>query len=248
MPQLIAAGDTHQGCVRRRNEDNFCCVSLFPGYLLAAVADGVGGHVGGEVASYLCCHRLILDWKKLFRRISRPDNARLARLLADTIQRANADIFRANLEHKHAMPMCTTLAAAIFTDDMVIVGHAGDSRVYCLRGNSCRKLTVDHTVANELQEQGLSDKRYMPGNHVISQALGATKRIKPEIHSYFRTASDRFLLCTDGLSNHLRTEELAECLAAGKHPREVNHQLLRTTLCRGAVDNVTVISVLPQTD
>ena len=67
MPLLYAAGESHVGCVRRLNEDNFCYVSLFRGYLLAAVADGVGGHTGGDIASYLCCHRLMLDWKNLFK-------------------------------------------------------------------------------------------------------------------------------------------------------------------------------------
>ena len=68
MPKFAAAGESHKGCVRLQNEDNFCLAVLPGGYCLAAVADGVGGHAGGDVASYLCCHRLLLDWKDFFKK------------------------------------------------------------------------------------------------------------------------------------------------------------------------------------
>ena len=237
------AGESHKGCVREANEDNFCYVSLYPGYLLAAVADGVGGHTGGDIASYLCCHRLILDWKELFREQSNPPDAFLARFLAESIQRANWDICSANYEKKNRLPMCTTVAAAVFTPDMVIAAHVGDSRIYCCRNGVCRQITVDHTVQNELMEQGVTNPSLVPGAHVISQALGASGRVKPEIHTYFRNPSDRYLLCTDGLTYCWSEQEIGRNLMQSPTPRAANDKFICNTLFRGAGDNITVISI-----
>ena len=247
MPQLTMVGESHQGCVRSHNEDNFICISLYPGYYFAAVADGVGGHSGGEVASYLCCHRLILDWKALFKNNPHPEEALLARFMVESVLNANKDILSANYESKHCSPMCTTLAAAIFTPQMVIVAHAGDSRVYCCSKKSkCMQLTVDHTVQNELAEQGITDSRFQPGSHVISRAVGPFGKLRPEIHTYFRQPEDRYMLCTDGLTNCWNAEEICKNLSECRTAREANDRFVRETLRRGAMDNVTVISVFPE--
>ena len=246
MPQLKAAGETHKGCVRRQNEDNFFYIALYPGYLLAAVADGVGGHSGGEIASYLCCHRMMLDWKALFREHSAPPESLQGKLLIESIQKANLDIFRANYEQKRPIPMCTTVAAAVFTPSMVIVAHMGDSRVYCLHKHKLRQLTVDHTVENEMIEQGITDPELLPGSHVISRALGTNLQIKPELHTYFRAPGDRYLLCSDGLSCCWGESEIARVLSSSPTPRAANDLFIRNTLRRGAVDNVSIVSVFPE--
>ena len=243
LPQLYAAGESHVGCVRHHNEDNFCYISLYPGYLLAAVADGVGGHVGGEMASYLCCHRLLLDWKELFKNSSAPGNAEAAGFLDRAIKAANTDIYSANLESRHFRPMCTTVAAAVFTPDMVLVAHVGDSRVYCCRGKSFRQLTVDHTLLNEMHEKGVTDAAQLPGAHVISRALGGHSFVKVELHSYFHHLGDRFLLCSDGLSGCWHDVEIARTLTEASSPREASGIFVRETLRRGALDNVTAVTV-----
>lgn len=245
MPPLAVAGESNRGCVRSHNEDNFCYVSLHHNYLMAAVADGVGGYSGGEVASYLCCHRLMLEWKKLFKSGHDPANSEIAGFLQHALTRANQDIYTANHEQKRSIPMCTTVAAAVFTPDMIITAHAGDSRIYCLRNGKCILLTVDHTVQNELLEQGKNNPDNIPGAHVISRALGAHSKLKLEMHSFFRNADDRFLLCSDGLTTYWSNQEIANVFAESSTPHECNDRLLRGTLCRGAADNVTVISILP---
>ena len=245
MPRLHGAGETHRGCVRTNNEDNLLYVSLFGDYVFAAVADGVGGHVSGDVASYLCCHRLLLDWKELFCRKSAPENAELADFLAKTIMRANSDIKAANDDCKSYVQMCTTLAAAVFTPTMVIAAHVGDSRLYCVRNKVCNQLTIDHTLLNEFYEKGGCDGE-APGAHVISKALGTQKRIRPEIHTYFRMPEDRYLLCSDGLTNCWKTQEIGEVISGCKTPRQANDIFIRNTLRRGALDNVTVVSLFPE--
>ena len=153
MPQLLAVGESHKGCVRAHNEDNFFCISMYPGYCFAGVADGVGGHSCGDQASYLCCHRLILDWKEFFKRTPELNEALIASFLMESVKRANNDITGINRAQKKTHnSMCTTLAAAVFTPSMVIVIHVGDSRLYCCRNSECRLLTIDHTVQNELAE------------------------------------------------------------------------------------------------
>ena len=246
LPQLYAAGESHVGCVRHHNEDNFFYISLYPGYLLAAVADGVGGHVGGEMASYLCCHRLMLDWKKIFNTQCEFTDAALAKWLAESIQRANRDIYSANGDQKNSMPMCTTLAAAVFTPDMVIVAHIGDSRVYCCSNNKCWQLTVDHTLQNELSERGDVAAGNLPGSHIISRAVGAGRKLKIEMHSYFRHPGERYLLCSDGLINCWSEHEICQVLSSAETPGRANDFFIRGTLRRGAADNVTVLSVFPE--
>ena len=246
MPQLLAVGESHMGCVRTHNEDNFFCISMPPGFCFAGVADGVGGHSGGDQASYLCCHRLILDWKELFKRNPDPDEATIARFLMNSVKQANSDITGINrIQKKTHNSMCTTLAAAVFTPSMVIVIHVGDSRLYCFRNNECRLLTIDHTVQNELVEQGVTDASQLPGAHVISKAIGTDRYLKPEIHTYFRTPEDRFLFCTDGLSNTMHDSEIKEILFAAADPRQANDRFIREALRRRANDNVTVVSVFP---
>ena len=246
MPQLLAVGESHMGCVRTHNEDNFFCISLYPGYCFAGVADGVGGHSAGEQASYLCCHRLMLDWKELFKRNSSPDETQIAGFLMNSVKTANSDITGINrLQKKKTNPMCTTLAAAVFTPSMVIVVHVGDSRLYCCRKDTCRLLTIDHTVQNELTEQGVTDASQLPGSHVISKAIGTDRYLKPEMHTYFRMPEDRFLFCTDGLSNSMTDEEIKNILASSTSPRQANDRFIREALCRRANDNVTVLSVFP---
>ena len=247
MPQLQAVGESHMGCVRTQNEDNFFCISLYPGYCFAGVADGVGGHAAGEQASYLCCHRLILDWKELFKRTPEPDETLIASFLMNSVKEANNDITGINRSQKlKYSPMCTTLAAAVFTPTMVIVVHVGDSRLYCCRKDDCRLLTIDHTVQNELTEQGVTDASKLPGAHVISKAIGTDRYLKPEMHTYFRTPEDRFLFCTDGLSNVMKDSEIKNILTASASPRHANDQLIREALRRRANDNVTVVSVFPE--
>ena len=246
MPRLIAAGESHKGCVRADNEDSFCLVSLQPDYLLAVVADGVGGYSGGEEASYLCCHRLLMDWKELFKRNAQPSDALLSRFAVESICRANSDIYRANLERKYREFMCTTVAMAVFSPQMVIVSHAGDSRVYCLHNHHCRQLTVDHTVQNYLTEQGIINDTNNPGAHVISKAVGAVRTVKPEIHTYFRSPEDRYMLCTDGLSNTWRMSDISHNLNSSASPRSATDRFIKGSLRRGAGDNVTVVCVFPE--
>ena len=246
MPQLTAVGESHQGCVRTHNEDNFFCISLYPGYCFSGVADGVGGHSGGEQASYLCCHRLMLDWKELFKENDAPNEAQIAAFLMNSVKQANSDITGINrLQKKRSNPMCTTLVAAVFTPSMIIAIHVGDSRLYCCRKDTCRLLTVDHTVQNELGEQGITDEAQLPGAHVISKAIGTDRYLKPEIHTYFRTPEDRFLFCTDGLTNTMNDSEIQHIIANASNPRQANDRFIREALRRRANDNVTVVSVFP---
>ncbi len=248
MPRLHAACESNNGSVREHNEDNFCCAAEPDGYLFAAVADGVGGHSGGEIASFLCCHRLLLDWKMLVRGSSSLPDTIMPRFLVDSIRGANSDIFRANFEQRKRVPMCTTVAAAVFTPQMVIAAHVGDSRLYCSRKDTIMQLTIDHTLLNELNEQGSLPSEYVrPAANIISKAVGPQVRIKPEIHTYFRCPNDRYLLCSDGLTSYLSDAEIKHILDRCATPREATNTLVRETLRRGAADNVTVVSIFPQT-
>ena len=248
MPLLHAACESNNGCVRRHNEDNYCCITEPEGFLFAAVADGVGGHAGGEIASFLCCHRLLLEWKNLIGANRELPDTLMPRFLLEAIQTANSDIVKVNFEQHRAMPMCTTVAAAVFTPQMVIAAHAGDSRIYCFQENrAVWQLTVDHTLRNELSERGeVPPDGGEPPANVISQAVGMRFKLRPEIHTYFRSPGDRYLLCSDGLTGALTDAEIGKAVEESRSPREATDNLIRATLRRGASDNVTVISIFPQ--
>lgn len=228
---------SHAGCVRSKNQD-----SLLSGPVLFVVADGMGGHAAGEIASAIA----VAEMSKL--------GDRRSLSVADVLEgaaRANAEILEAAARDPALASMGTTLAGlALVTDEAegsVLVFNIGDSRVYQYCDGSLVQLTRDHSIVGEMVREGeLTSEaaRVHPSRNVVTRALGVTDSPVLDHWSMPPALGDRYLICSDGLSNEVSDEELAEATrpALGE-PQSVADALLQLALERGARDNVSVVVV-----
>ncbi|MDP1719625.1 MAG: protein phosphatase 2C domain-containing protein [Candidatus Nanopelagicaceae bacterium] len=228
------------GLVRSGNEDS----ALIHPYLLA-VADGMGGHAGGEVASSLAVKTLaelvpILEKSDI-------DNDSIEDLLLSALQEIDSEIGRVADQNEDLAGMGTTLSALMMygskSDKKVALLHVGDSRCYRLRGNTLIQISHDHTVLQELLDQGSisSEEAYEhPQKSFLTQALMGDGPLSPVLMIYQTNPKDRFLLCSDGLSGVLSEKEIKSGLKI--HDREdALTFLVDAAYSAGAPDNVTVI-------
>lgn len=236
MPIDVRWGSaSHQGRVRDHNED-----AVLAGPDVFAVADGMGGHAAGEVASALAVAALaVLDD---LAEVSDPESR-----LVSVLGRANAEIRRrAALDAARAGMGATVAGLALASGDRVVVFHLGDSRVYRLRHGRLRLLTEDHSVVGELLRDGEITEEEAgrhPHRNVVTRALGVADAIEPVVVSLPVEAGDCFLVASDGLTNEVSTEEIGALL---RRPDPVEHRaraLLDAALRGGGRDNVSVVVV-----
>lgn len=237
MPSLTAHGATHVGLVRTGNEDAF-----YTGRTVFVVADGLGGHVAGEVASALAVERVAQ-----FDPGAHEDLEDLQRALADAVRAANTVVHDDAQAHHERAGMGTTVTAAAVSQGRVLLAHVGDSRAYLHRAGSLRQLTTDHTAAQEAVDAGYltpEQAARRPERHMLARAVG----LKPDVvvdtpPPVGLEAGDRLLLCSDGLIEPVDDEGIATILAEHPDPEEACAALVQAALDGGAPDNVTVVLV-----
>ncbi|MEZ4471308.1 MAG: protein phosphatase 2C domain-containing protein [bacterium] len=231
--RLRGAAASHVGYHRANNEDRFL---VRPDAGLFAVADGMGGHDAGEVASTLAVECLA---DAIGSRAVLP--ARLAAVMA----RANKRIQEATAVHARKTGMGTTLSAVWFEGDRVHIAHVGDSRVYRLRNGKMEQLTEDHTLLAEAIRSGFEKERagFIFPSNVLTRAVGIRPDVDPMLASYTVQPGDRFLLCSDGLTDMVGVDDIASRLALWPSPTQAAHALMNDALAAGGGDNVTVIVV-----
>lgn len=226
-------GHSEAGLVRSINQDSFFVGEVAGGYL-AVVADGMGGHSTGEVASQKAVEIIS---RELATRRSYPPAA-----LAKAVQAANLDIYQYAQAHHQHHGMGTTVTVLFIDDQVGLIGHVGDSRLYLLRNGALRQLTFDHSWVAEQVRQGVltedEAKRHRLRN-VITNALGAMPKVKLDLSHVSVAAGDIFLLCSDGVSMLLSDAEIAALLQAP--PAEAVKALIALANKRGSPDNVTAI-------
>ncbi len=231
---LSAAEQTHVGAVRQLNEDGL--VSR-PDIGLFAVADGMGGHGGGDIASARVVASLM----------QAPPPPGAPAFLADFERRivsVNSDL-RALAHARGAALIGTTLAALLIHGAHYACIWCGDSRVYLWRRGALRRLTRDHSEVQDLIDRGILDEeeaKVWPRRNVVTRALGVADMPELEIVDGPAQAGDRFLLCSDGLTGHVADGELTSALFA-PDIAQVARGLIALTLSRGAKDNVSVVIV-----
>lgn len=220
-----AAGSV-TGLVRPGNED-----AAYAGRWLHAVADGMGGHVAGEIASATAITTLA-DWDTE----TEPDD--LADTLAQAVTAADAAI-RQRTEQDHALrTMSTTLTAMLWSGHAYALAHIGDSRAYQLRGGQMRQLTTDHSYANLVS--GTTPDLLAP---VMSRFLDGRGDRSPDLLLQQARPGDRYLLCSDGLTSVVPAEAIRDALTAVDGRNEVVRQLTALAEAAGGPDNITVIVV-----
>ncbi len=238
------AGDSHPGLVRDLNEDSFAYYAS-EGHrcTLAAVADGIGGHECGDIASNLCMKMLVSAWKALPRRDAL-DEAGAKAFLEDSLERVNEVIY--NINETYNIQMGTTVVASIFLPKRVVVAHAGDSRMYRLREGRLERMTHDHSFVAELvRKKVISEEEALthPFSHIISKSVGPSSKLNPEMGVFDRGLADRFILCTDGLTQHVPDGEIQRMLTDAYDPQQAVRSMLNSSLRGGGEDNISILCV-----
>lgn len=236
MSDLSAAGETHVGQVRRGNED-----ALLVGSSVFAVADGMGGHVAGEVASETALGPVADLDGRIY-----ADPGEALEALRDAVSRANEHVLERADEEPDLRGMGTTLTAALVEHRRLHLAHVGDSRAYLLRDGELSQLTRDHTVV-----QGLLDDDQItpeeaashPKRSIITRAIGVSSDLDVDARTLTLQAGDRLLLCSDGLTNVIDDDELATELARAGELQEAIDRLIDRANERGGPDNITALAL-----
>lgn len=242
---MIYAVKSDRGVVRQENEDSYNIIAGYPGAPAAfIIADGMGGHRSGEVASRLAVDfvsNYIIEHSELF---SKHEN--IISTLQDMIKKANADIFMHSIMNEENLGMGTTLIVAVVSNRKLYIGHVGDSRVYLIRKNAIKQLTTDHSYIEELIKTG-SLTREEASNHpkknVITRALGCFHEVQVDTYTCDMEVDDYIVMCTDGLTNKLDEDEIMEVIEKTGEPELACEELVNTANKKGGEDNITVIII-----
>jgi len=234
--QFNSFAQTDLGLVREGNEDSaVSCANLI------AVADGMGGHAGGEVASAIAIDSLIklipLLADESIDLDSRED------LFLNITHEIDLKILDQSKSHPELSGMGTTLTALSILDNNVELLHVGDSRCYRFRDNKLHQLSYDHTVMQELLDQGRLTPQEVfdhPQRSLLTQALMGDSGLDPILLTFEIKKSDCFLLCSDGLTNVLSDYEISKIIEANKDD-QIPHALIKEVRSKGAPDNITII-------
>ncbi len=223
---------THVGKVRKNNEDSLIVIE--PETFV--VADGMGGAAAGEIAS-----KMLIDITKNFLpAVPEPWDENI---LSKAILKANAAIIREAQQNENYRGMGTTATLLHFYKGQAYFAHVGDSRIYLLRGDFFTQMTEDHSYVETLVRLGEltpAEARVHPLKNILTQAVGAIDDISIDADNFPLNDGDIFLLCTDGLTNMVEDETIAEILISSENPAE---SLVKAALDNGGHDNITVIVV-----
>jgi len=220
---------THVGNIRSTNQDT----ALISGCLYG-VADGMGGHQAGDIAS-----RMTMDLIRDTLRAKAPDSD----ALRDAVVSVNSAVFARQSEDPALAGMGTTLTVLWEDESTVLLAHVGDSRAYLLRDGELRQVTDDHSLVAEMRRQGLLTEQEAathPYRHMITRAIGTDRDVEPDILSIDKQAGDIWLICSDGLTGHVGDEDIGRFLKE-KPMNDAADGLLAAALDRGGRDNITLI-------
>ena len=240
---LDMAAATHRGRLRLQNED---CVAADAAIGLAVLADGMGGHNAGEVASRMAVDVITAGIQASVKKAAgQHTRASAESLIANHISQANERIYEAGQARGEYSGMGTTVVVAFWHERSVSVGHVGDSRMYRLRARELKQLTHDHSLAQEHVDLGLlssEEARTAPIRSVLTRTVGNGSQVTAELNTFPVAADDLYLLCSDGLTDMLTDEQISEALISfGTTIQNAADQLIAQANHHGGVDNVSVI-------
>lgn len=240
MPHLESGAATHVGR-RSNNEDSFL---LRPELGLFAVADGLGGHEGGEVASQLVVST-VADFlaPRLLQPPSQPVEEDSEALLLQAQRRAHDEV-RSQQKGKLST-MASTLTALLLREGEAQVCNLGDSRIFLVREGALQRLTRDHTVLAEMEEAGIDTKSPFAQRHrnSLTGAVGMEAGVDPDAHQVPMRAGDVFLLCSDGLYEPVPPDLMLEVVGQGGSAQQLAERLVTLAYERGGTDNITGVVV-----
>ena len=245
---IEVAGATDPGCVRKNNEDNFAVDAKLG---LLVVADGMGGHNSGEVASDVAASTIVDFARKMLggRRSMVPEGgspelSARGRQLEYFVKTANTMIYEKGRAFPKDAGMGTTVVAALLDAKSMTVAHVGDSRLYLWRRGELAQLTADHSLVGEMVRCGQmspEDAARSPQQNILTRALGAEGDVAVDVAEHPLLPGDLVLLATDGLSKMLDDAEVARTLASEGDLQKLVDALIGKARAAGGVDNITVV-------
>jgi protein phosphatase len=235
--QMVTATDV--GLQRKNNEDA-CALVEEAG--LCVVADGMGGHLGGEIASNIAIETVTDAFKDRPR--NGQDERKDAELLTKCVKTANKEIYRRGNADAALKNMGTTIVATVLAGDYLVTANVGDSRIYRLRDSKLQQLTEDHSWVGELRKKNLiseEDARSHPLKNIITRALGMEPTVEVDVKWEKAKSGDLYLLCSDGLTDLVPDAEISEVMVAGGDKLdEISKSLIEAANAAGGTDNITV--------
>lgn len=238
---IIALTDI--GLVREKNQDSIFASneSELP---LFIIADGMGGHKGGEIASSdaikIIRETFIANKEKLI------NKKEIMQVINQSIKNANTSIYRKSLELLEYSGMGTTVSLCYIYKSHVYIGHVGDSRIYIIDNNKISQVTEDHSLVNELVKKGeitAEEAKTHPKKNIITRAVGTSHDIEVDIKEIKFKDGDKLLLCTDGLSNMLYEKDILDILKQEGSLMEKGETFIRTSKQNGGTDNISLILI-----
>jgi protein phosphatase len=224
---------THRGLVRLHNEDAFCCLSK-GNRALFAVADGLGGHRGGSIASQIAIDTIKIEFDKW----NGKGNDRFA---TKAIQNANMEVYNTAQSHPELFSMQTTATVIALEKESMAIGHVGDCRLYRVRNGRVTVLTKDHSQAAELLRLHLispDESQRHPGRHQLTRSVGSSPFLRVDLIKEKVNAADTYLLCSDGLWSEVSNEAIKDALSDEDIEKSLE-ELVGMVLNAGAHDNIT---------
>ncbi len=235
---------TDIGTVREINEDYYSIISGHPGISAAfVIADGMGGHNSGEVASQTSVDFISNAISKAAQKFV--DGTDILQTVKNLIIEANQVVYDKSVEIPENHGMGTTLILAVIIGKIMYIGHVGDSRLYLVRDDEIKRITTDHSYIEELVKTGSLTRKEAekhPGRNIITRALGCSAELEVDTYVCEVETGDYYVLCTDGLTNMLDEEEIKKTVA-GSEPSEACEQLVAGAIRNGGDDNITVIVI-----
>lgn len=231
---------TDAGKVRTHNEDSVTILNNNNQEFILAVADGMGGHKAGEVASKIAIDHLSDEFSKIDGFGDKENAIEWIRKLVEDI---NNKIFSYTNEFPNSKGMGTTLVLAIVTKDYTLFANIGDSSGYVIKNGKMHKITKDHTLVNLLVSTGElteEEAKYHPRKNVLMRALGANDPIEADIFDIVDTNISGVFLCSDGLTNMLTDEQVEKIINSDLSIEEAVVKLIKKTNSRGGTDNITI--------
>ena len=241
-------GTSDIGLARKLNEDFFYCQDTYEynSPYLCIVADGMGGHNAGEVASKMAVNEVKSFIEKAINNSDCSEIEDYKKLVRDAFLFANESVYNNSIENKECLGMGTTLTLALMIGDDLIIGHVGDSRMYLITENSMAKITDDHSYVAELIKNGTikpEEADHHPQKNLITRALGTSRSLDVDTKNIKLKKGDFILICTDGLSNMLSEVEILNIVLSKKEPDSICYELINKANLNGGLDNVTVVVI-----
>lgn len=249
---IESSGITNVGMKRERNEDFFSTEDSLGLYV---VADGMGGHQAGDVASRVVVEVINKSFRRWIAQEAREDQlfgqsddslTITGNYLLSSIKLANRVVYEMSLEEEKYHGMGTTVACLVVRPSLIIAANVGDSRIYMVRDGQIEQLSRDHTIVAEQVEMGVLTKEEAlsaPLKHVLTRNLGSAEDVEAEIFEIEPSSNDRFVLCSDGLTDLVSDREILEMTQDDDDPGKLCSRFTEKVLKRGAHDNTTVVSV-----